>query len=97
MALLGSGLEGGPRKHFLLWMDVILHHLKTMGNHGRPLFIGIYRGFIIPGILRWCEMDFVHSMNPREAIRLFSPRRGSSRALELRESGGPASGWRVAG
>ena len=23
-------------------------------------FVGIYRGIIIPGILRWCEMDFVH-------------------------------------
>ena len=30
-----------------------------VGNHGEPLFMGIYRGFIIPGFL-WCEMDFVH-------------------------------------
>ena len=24
------------------------------------LFAGIYRGMIIPGSLRWCEMDLVH-------------------------------------
>ena len=30
------------------------------GNHGKPVFVGIYQGIIIPGFLRWCEMDFVH-------------------------------------
>ena len=24
------------------------------------MFVGIYKGIIIPGFLRWCEMDFVH-------------------------------------
>ena len=31
------------------------HHLETMGNH-----YDIYRGIVILGLLRWCEMDFVH-------------------------------------
>ena len=31
-----------------------------LGIHEKPLFIGIYRGLILPGFLRWCEMDFVH-------------------------------------
>ena len=26
----------------------------------KPLFVGIYRGIIIPGFLRWCKLDFVH-------------------------------------
>ena len=30
--------------------------------HGKPLFIGIYRGFIIPGFLRWCRISSIHSM-----------------------------------
>ena len=47
----------GKRAFGLLWMDEILHHLETIK---KPLFMGIYRGFIIPGFLRWCEMDFVH-------------------------------------
>ena len=42
----------------LLWMDEI--HFAPLANHGNPLFIGIYRGIIIPGLLGWCEMDFVH-------------------------------------
>ena len=36
----------------MLWIDEILH--------GKPLFVGIYRGNIIPGFLWWCEMDLVH-------------------------------------
>ena len=34
-----------------------------LGNHEKPLFVGIYRGIIIPWFLRWCEMDFatIHS------------------------------------
>ena len=45
------------QKGHLLWMDKILHHLETMGNH---CLLGICRGTIIPGFLRWCEMDFAH-------------------------------------
>ena len=29
-------------------------------NHGKPLLFGIYREFIIPLLLRWCETNFVH-------------------------------------
>ena len=31
-----------------------------LGNHKKPLSVGIYKGIIIPGLLGWCEMDFVH-------------------------------------
>ena len=39
----------------VLWIDEILH------NHGKPAFVGIYRGIIIPRFLRWCELDSVHT------------------------------------
>ena len=39
-------------------MDEILHHLR---NYGKPLFVGIYRGDIIPGFLRWCRISSIHS------------------------------------
>ena len=35
----------------ILWMDEILHHPR---NHGKPRFVGISRGIIIPGFLWWC-------------------------------------------
>ena len=38
----------------ILWMDKILHHLR---NHGKPLLVGVYRGIVIPGILRWCRIS----------------------------------------
>ena len=31
-----------------------------LSKHGNPLFVGIFRGVVIPRILRWCEMDVVH-------------------------------------
>ena len=31
-----------------------------LGISENQLFDDIYRGIIIPGFLRWCEMDFVH-------------------------------------
>ena len=37
-------------------------HFAPHGNHGKPLFVGIYRRIIIPGLLRWCEMDVVHPL-----------------------------------
>ena len=43
-------------KRPLLWRDGILH----LSNREPPLFVGIYWGINIPGLLRWCEMDFVH-------------------------------------
>ena len=40
------------------------------GNHGKPLFIGIYRGFIIPGFLRWCNPAESYGVNrPKLVIR----------------------------
>ena len=36
----------------------ISHHLR---NHGKPLFVGIYRGMIVPGILMWCRISSIHS------------------------------------
>ena len=33
-----------------------------LGNHGKPLLIGIFRGFIIPGFLRWCRILSIHSI-----------------------------------
>ena len=32
------------------------------------MFIGIYRGSILPGFLRWCEMDFVHPQYVRQDL-----------------------------
>ena len=40
----------------ILWMDEILHQLEAMG---KTKSVGIYKGIMIPGFLRWCEMDFV--------------------------------------
>ena len=36
------------------------HSGTPLGNHGKPLPVGIYRRIIVPGFLRWREMDFVH-------------------------------------
>ena len=44
-----------------------------LGNHGKPLFVGIYREIMIPGFLRWCEMDFVHPQYVHE-IRMEAPK-----------------------
>ena len=43
----------------VLWMDETLQHFETMRNHEKPLVVGIYSGVIIPGFLRWCEIDCV--------------------------------------
>ena len=29
-------------------------------------FVGIYRGIIIPGSLRWCRISFIHSRSPSD-------------------------------
>ena len=34
-----------------------------MGNHW---FVGIYRGIIIPGSLRWCRISSIHSMQTKK-------------------------------
>ena len=55
-----KGLAGVPTT--ILWMDEILHHFETMG---KPLFVGIYKGILIPGFLRWCRVSFIHSIIPK--------------------------------
>ena len=35
----------------------------TLTPRLKQLLAGIYRGIIIPGFFRWCEMDFVHPQN----------------------------------
>ena len=47
-------------------MDEILDHLR---NHGKPLFVGIYRGMIIPGVLMWCRLSSIHSTILGVALR----------------------------
>ena len=59
-----------PKGH--LWMDKILQQVKAMGKR---LFVGIYKGIIIPWFLRWCEMDFVRPQYGGGSPKL-SPRRG---------------------
>ena len=39
-------------------------------NHGKPLFVGIYKGIIIPWFLRWCRIASIHSMDCSEAHTL---------------------------
>ena len=34
-----------------------------LGNHEKPLFVGIYRGIMIPWFLRWCRISSIHSMD----------------------------------
>ena len=54
-----SRFQGNPQgdKVVILWMGKILRHFDTMGNHDLLVFTG---GIIIPGSLRWGEMNFVH-------------------------------------
>ena len=46
-----------PLKFILEAPAHLVNHIETMGN---PLFVGIYRGILIRGFPRWCEMAFVH-------------------------------------
>ena len=52
-----AGIQG----HALLWMDKILHHFETMGNHNVCWYL--QGNQTILGFLGWCEMDFatIHS------------------------------------
>ena len=50
-------------KSYCGWTKSTSHHFETMVIH---CFLGIYRGIIIPGFLRWCEMDCVHPQNCSE-------------------------------
>ena len=36
-------------------------HFAPLGNHGKPWFVGNYRGIILPGFLRWCRISSLHS------------------------------------
>ena len=44
----------------ILRMDEILHHFETMGNHNLLVFTGNQS---IPGLLRWCKILSIHSIN----------------------------------
>ena len=33
-----------------------------VGIHGKPLFVGSYRGIILSGFARWCRISSVHSI-----------------------------------
>ena len=63
-------------------MGATLHHLETMG-----IVYWYLQGIIIPGFLRWCEMDFVDPQYvPRNPI--------SHGTASFRP--GPAAGGRLA-
>ena len=36
-----------------------------LGNHGKPLSVGIYRGIIISGFLRRCRILSIHTVDGR--------------------------------
>ena len=44
-----------------MWMEEILHHFEPWLN---PWFVGIYRGIIIPGFVRWCRVLSIDSIMP---------------------------------
>ena len=44
----------------LLWMDEILHHFETMGNHCSSVFTG--ESLFYVGFLGWCRISFIHSL-----------------------------------
>ena len=57
--------------------EIRSHHLEAMGNH---LFVGIDRGLIILGLLRWCRISSTHSrtcqtltQRTRKTLRRSSP------------------------
>ena len=60
------------------------------GSHGKPMFVGSYRGIIIRGLLGWCEIngfrpstvscsqgDKTHQSRPAHCFRVASPRAGA--------------------
>ena len=63
----------------------------------KPMVVGIYRGTIIPGLLRWCEMDSVHpqggggggkTVRSKRSFRLcIDAGRGISRAADKDSEG----------
>ena len=53
---------------------------KSISDHLRNLFVGIYGELIPPGFLRWCEMDFatIRGMGLASIKMVNSLRRSSS-------------------
>ena len=51
---------------------------ETMGH---PLFVGIYRGIMIPGFLGWCRISSIHSRD----VTLMDPEGRGSPGFLLRE------------
>ena len=50
----------------LLWMDEILHHLEPWDT---VLWVGIYQGIMILGLLRWCSNSSIHSMSDVRVVQ----------------------------
>ena len=55
--------------HLRLHLHILKHihtvdgrHPAPLGNRGKPWFVGIYRGIIIPEFLRWCRISSIHSI-----------------------------------
>ena len=64
-----------------------------LGNRGTQVSVGIYRGIIIPGFLRWCRNLSIHSINDlrgtlkTDPSRLMEPSR--TRHSSLKPPGPP--------
>ena len=63
------------------WMDKI--HFAPLGNHGKPLFVGIDRGIIPLGPLSWCRISSMHSMG-----RAYGPQLCKTTCLPAQNSKG---------
>ena len=47
------------------------HNPAPLGNHGIPFFIGVSRGIIMSGFLRWCRISSIHSITYRYILYLY--------------------------
>ena len=65
----------------IMWIDRILHHSETMGNHCLLVSTGETSE---TRVLRWCEMDFVHQQYGERGIHR---ERSESLRLSARQSG----------
>ena len=55
-------LKQKPKAYRLRSHTVDGRNPAPLGNHGKPLFVGVYRGSIIKGFLRLCRISSMHSM-----------------------------------
>ena len=42
---------------------------SSSANAAKPLFVGLYKGIIIPGFLRWCSAGFRPSTVARQGVK----------------------------